>query len=690
MDNLLIEIGTEEIPAGYIEPALNALSASLAQKLKDARISCGPATCYGSPRRLAVLVTNVAPHQEALETEILGPSAKVGFDQQGKPTVAANKFAEKVNLSLDRITVRQTPKGDYLCARVSEPAEKTLTVLQHLLPDVILSTPFPKSMKWGSLHIHFARPIHSVLALLGEQIIPFMIGDIQSDRYVAGHRFMNPGLIEIRNPSEYAIKLRGANVLADMDVRKEKVIEEINRLALDQNGKVVPDSDLVNIVTNLVEYPVGVTGRFDSVFLELPDEVLITSMREHQKYFAITHKDNRLMPAFIAVNNTRARDLDVVARGHERVLRARLNDARSFSRAALENPLSGYVEKLKGVLFQAKLGTLYDKTIRIQKLANQLCRIAGLSPEVADAASRAAFLCKADLVTQLVVEFPKLQGVMGKVYAQKSGESPDVALAIEEHYRPTFSGGPLAVSLIGAIVGIADKIDSICGCFQVGLIPTGASDPYALRRQSIGVIQSMLQHNLMFSVRQAIHEGLFLYGIPTSHAAQSETAVYDFFLNRISNLMADQGFSRDAVAAVTSVSIDHVPHLWARVKAMEALKSEADFEPLAVAFKRVVNIIKKADIPEYTALNPQLFEHDAESRLYQAFQEANGRVTSRIETGDFSQALQEMASLRNPVDAFFDAVLVMAEDAAVRNNRLALLSQIANMFSSVADFSKLS
>ena len=690
MENLLIEIGTEEIPAGYIEPALNALSASLAQKLKDARIPCGPVKCYGTPRRLAVMVENVASWQEALESEIPGPSAKVGFDPQGKPTVAAQKFADKVNLPLDRITVKQTPKGDYLCARISEPAELSLTVLQSLLPDVILSTPFPKSMKWGSLHIHFARPIHSILALLGHQVISFTVGDIQSDRQVAGHRFMTPGMIDIGNPSEYVTRLREAGVLADMDERRALVIREIDRLAAEQNGKVVPDTDLVNIVTNLVEFPVGVSGRFESAFLELPDEVLITSMREHQKYFAITDANNRLMPGFIAVNNTRARNLEVVAKGHERVLRARLNDARFFYRADMDTPLAGYVDRLKGVLFQAKLGSVHDKTARIQQLVIRLCRIAGLSSDVTDAASRAAFLCKADLVTQLVVEFPKLQGIMGKVYAQKSGESPDVALAIEEHYRPTFSGGPLATGLIGAMVGIADKIDTICGCFHVGLIPTGASDPYALRRQSIGVVMTMLQHNLTFSVRQAIREGLSLYGITESGATTTEASIHDFFLNRITNLLVDGGFSRDTVAAVTSVSIDHVPHLWERVRAMESLKSAPDFASLAVAFKRVVNIIKKTDIPETVIPNPQLFEHDSETRLYQTFETVNKQTTALIADGHFSQALQDMAGMRESVDAFFDAVLVMAEDPAVRNNRLALLSRIADMFGSVADFSKLS
>ncbi len=688
MDNLLLEIGTEEIPAGYIEPALEALAAALVQKLGDFRISCGTTRTFGTPRRLAVLVNSVADCQETQETEILGPSTRVGLDGEGNPTVAARKFSEKTGVPLNRMEIKKTPKGDYLYARITEPSEPSEAVLEKILPDILLSTPFPKSMKWGSQHIFFARPIHSVLALLGTRIVSFRLGDISSGRITMGHRFMRPGPISVKDPSTYESQLREADVLVDIEERKVRVIQEIERLAETRQGRAVPDPELVNIVTNLVEYPVGIVGQFDQVFLELPDEVLITSMREHQKYFALLDNENRLMNAFIAINNTAARNLDVVSRGHERVLRARLNDARFFYRADLEIPLHDHVEKLKGVLFQARLGSMYDKTIRIQRLTEQLCNMARLSKDMSETACRAGFLCKADLVTQLVVEFPKLQGVMGRVYALKSGESIDTAKAIEEHYRPTFSGGPLAETLAGAVVGIADKLDSICGCFHAGLIPTGASDPYALRRQSIGVVLTMLHHNLLFSLREAIQQSLMLYGLQDSDSITD--SINEFFLGRITNILSDQGFSRDVVAAATSVSIDHIPHLWARVRALETLKNAPDFEPLAVAFKRVVNLIRKTELPEDTTVQTRFFEHETEMALYRAFQNVHQKTSGWMDHGDFSQALQEMAGLRTSVDAFFDAVLVMTENVEVRNNRLALLSEIAHLFGRVGDFSRIS
>jgi glycyl-tRNA synthetase beta chain len=693
MNNLLLEIGTEEIPAGYIVPALEALSATLSKKLTDARIAHGEAKIFGTPRRLAVEIADVADRQESLETEVIGPPEKVGFDENGNPTVAAQKFAEKVGVSMESIRVKETEKGTYLCARKAEEGLDTKAFLQGILPDVITSVPFPKTMKWADMNFYFARPVHWFLALLGDEVIPFSVENIESGRHTFGHRFMNPDTIKIKHPDQYIAKLRDAQVLADIEERKEIIKREIAKSAEEAGGRILPDDDLVDINNNLVEYPVPVIGRFDEEFLEIPDEVLITAMREHQKYFAVIDKDKKLMPCFIAVNNTHAKDMNLVAKGHGRVIRARLADAKFFYRSDVGTSQDDRVEKLKGVLFQAKLGSMYEKILRVREIAEFLADAAGQDANLKKEVSRAAWLCKSDLVSQVVVEFPKLQGVMGRVYANVAGEPGEVAAAIEEHYRPTYSGGALPETTTGAILAIADKIDSICGCFSVGLIPTGASDPYALRRQAIGIVQIMAEKNFSFSLKLMIEKGLTLFGKRTPQEIQEiGESVYTFLQNRISNMLAEENFSKDVIASVTGVSIDHIPNVWNRVRALEKLKAAPDFEPLAVAFKRVVNIIRKSGDTEGVgaATDASLFEHSSESDLYAAYQEIKKKVSENLDKGAFEQALLDIASLRGAVDAFFDGVLVMAEDVKIRNNRLSLLKNIAELFEDFADFSKIS
>ena len=454
----------------------------------------------------------------------------------------------------------------------------------------------------------------------------------------------------------------------------------------------------MDIVNNLVEYPVPVAGKFDEAFLEVPDEVLINAMREHQKYFAVVDNDNKLMPNFIAVNNTVARDLALTAKGHERVLRARLADAQFFYQGDLEITDDDRVEKLKRVLFQAKLGTMYEKIERVAKIAENLADLVAYppAPDTKDAdlktqVSRAARLSKADLVSQVVGEFPKLQGVMGRVYATVAGELPMVAAAIEEHYRPVYSGAPLPETPVGAILSIADKIDSICGCFSAGLIPTGASDPYALRRQGIGIVQILKDKGFSFSLRDLIQDSVTQFG-GKSDQERSDLIehVYGFLQNRISHLLAEDGYSKDTVAAVLNVSCDNIPQTWSRVGALEKLKAKPDFEPLAVAFKRVVNIIKKADDFQATAVDQKLFQHESEPALLAAYEAVKMKVEDHLQKDLFDRALVEIASLRDAVDAFFDGVMVMTDDMAVRRNRLALLGHIAALFGGFADFSKLS
>jgi glycyl-tRNA synthetase beta chain len=702
METFLLEIGTEEIPAGYIEPALRALAEALHEKLAEARIEHGSIRTFGTPRRLAVRIEKVAAKQLPLKTELTGPPAKIGFDESGRPTMAARKFAERAGVKIDRLTVKDTEKGAYLCAVKQERGQATHTLLKDMLPKVISNTPFPKTMRWADLDIAFARPIHSCLALLGARVISFKLGNISAGRYSYGHYFMQPGKIKIDSSADYVKRLKDAQVLVDPDERRKAVEREITRAAKKVGGSILADEELVDIVNNLVEYPVAVAGKFDEDFLQLPDEVLITAMREHQKYFAVVDASQKLLPYFIAVNNTVARNMKLVAKGHERVLRARLADAQFFYQGDLEISNDQRVEKLKGVLFQAQLGTMYAKIQRVAKIGKFIAKAVDLGLDEASRETelkaqigRAAKLCKADLVSQVVGEFPKLQGVMGRIYAKIAGELPTVSAAIEEHYRPTFSGGPLPETITGSILSIADKMDSICGCFSVGLVPTGASDPYALRRQGIGIIQIMNDKGFSFSLRKLIKKSLGQFDLQNPDQFEALThKVYTFLQNRIVQLLADQGYAKDAIAAVVAVSIDHVPNLWSRLEALEALKSKPDFEPLAVAFKRVVNILRKSGKPERQErlfeVKENLFEHDSESALLGAYQKVQKRVSDAMNRGLFEQALLDIATLRGPVDEFFDGVMVLAEDKDVRRNRMALLGHIAALFGNFADFSKLS
>ena len=690
MKTLLLEIGTEEIPAGYIEPALAALASTLARKLDEARIEHGGVRTFGTPRRLAVKVEAVAARQKSLTSEIVGPPRKAAYDPDGRPTMAAVKFAEKVGVPVGKLGVVSTPKGEYLSAVVTEAGVAAATVLKTILPAALLATPFPKSMRWADLPISFARPIVWILALFGTGVIPFEVGGVRSGRNSLGHRFMHPRRIRIAEPSAYVEALRPAFVVVDAAERRKWIAEGAARAAAFVGGNVLPDEELLGINTYLVEYPAAAAGRFHDEFLELPAEVLITAMREHQKYFAVTDASGRLLPHFIAVNNTPVKEMAVVVRGHERVLRARLEDAKFFYRSDKAVPLDRQVEKLKNVLFQAQLGSVYDKVCRVQALAGCVAGLAGGDDDFRRQVERAAWLCKADLVSQVVGEFPKLQGVMGRVYAQAQGEPRPVAAAIEEHYRPTASGGALPETPAGAMLAIADKVDTICGCFRAGLIPTGAADPYALRRQGIGVIQIMRQRDFGFSLAAVVDRSLS--GFDGAGAAPPDTAakILAFIEGRMASILVEEGFAKDTVAAVLGAPVESVPAVWHRARALQQLKDKPDFEPIAVAFKRVVNIIRRAEGFTPGPVEERLFTHPSESGLLSAYRSVHGRVQDDLKRGRFDEALVRVATLRQPVDAFFDDVMVMAEEAEVRRNRLSLLARVAALFDTFADFSKLS
>lgn len=690
MKTLLLEIGTEEIPAGYIEPALAALASTLAQKLDEARIEHGWVRTFGTPRRLAVMVEAVAPRQKSLTSEIVGPPRKAAYDPEGRPTMAAVKFSEKVGVPVGKLSVVATPKGEYLSAVVTETGVAAATVLKTILPAAILATPFPKSMRWADLSLSFARPIVWILALFGTGVITFEVGNLRSGRNSAGHRFMHRRSIRIAEPSVYVEALRPAFVVVDAAERRQLIADGAAQAAASVGGNVLPDEDLLGINTYLVEYPAAAVGRFSEEFLELPAEVLITAMREHQKYFAVTDASGRLLPHFVAVNNTPVKDMAVVVRGHERVLRARLEDAKFFYRSDKATPLDRQVEKLKNVLFQAQLGSIHEKVCRVQALARFVAEQGGGDDDFCRQVERAAWLCKADLVSQMVGEFPKLQGIMGRVYAKVQGEPQAVAVAIEEHYRPTASGGALPETPAGAVLAIADKIDTICGCFRAGLIPTGAADPYALRRQGIGVIQIMRQRNFSFPLAALVDQSLRRFDAAGAALPDTAGKILAFIEGRMASILVEEGFAKDTVAAVLGVPMESVPNVWRRAQALQQLKDKPDFEPIAVSFKRVVNIIRRAEGFTPGPVEERLLTHPSESGLLSAYRSVHGQVQDDLRRGLFGEALVRVASLRQPVDAFFDDVMVMAEDAEVRRNRLSLLALVAALFDTFADFSKLS
>jgi glycyl-tRNA synthetase beta chain len=638
-----------------------------------------------------VSVADVAAKQKTVTTDVLGPPAKVGFDDDGRPTLAAEKFAEKVGLPINRVTVKETAKGAYLCARKTERGRATRKLVGSFMPEVIQSLPFPKTMRWADYDLLFARPIHSVLCLLGEQLVSFNLGPIKSTRTTRGHYFMSPGRIKIASPDAYLAAMENARVIVDINRRREMVLAEVQRAAAAAGGQVLPDEELLDIVTQLVEFPTAVTGNFEDEFLALPQEILITAMREHQKYFAVVDSQNKLMAHFVAVNNTITEDPDLVATGHERVLRARLKDAQFFYNSDVKDTAEKRVERLKGVMFQARLGSVYDKTLRVRDLAAFIARQMQLDATAAGHLERAAMLSKSDLVSQVVGEFPKLQGVMGRVYAAVDGEPEAVSAAIEEHYRPVASGAALPANETGALLSIADKIDSMVGCFGVGLEPTGTTDPYALRRQGIGIIQIMLDRNLAFPLARVVAESARLFGaIDGFDQEQTVAGVMQFMSNRLTRILAEEGYAKDIVAAAIAVSADPVTHLRDRVRALQKLKQQPDFSALAAAFKRVVNIIKKAgaDIP--TAVVPERFQESAESRLHEVCEQVHVKVPELLSSGQVDAALKQVAVLKQPVDRFFEDVMVMTEDAGQRSNRLALLARVANVFAHFADFSKIS
>jgi len=687
MKELLIEIGTEEIPAGFIPQALADLEGLMKKELEAQRIDFEGMKTLGTPRRLVLVIDSVSERQRDVEIRKVGPARQSAFDSQGNPTKAAIGFAKGQSVPVESLEIVQTEKGEYVCALKKETGRPTLDLLPTLLPRVILSVPFQKSMRWADVPIRFARPIHWILALFGGEVIPFDVGNIRSGNVTQGHRFMHPDPILVRDFQSYLEKTREAFILVDPVERIDKIRKEMDREAASIHGKVLMDEELLEEVAFLVEYPVSLCGAFDQTFLALPPEVLIHSMKEHQRYFPVVDEKGKLGPHFICVSNIAPRDRKVVVKGNERVLRARLSDAAYFFHEDMKVPLEKRVEELKKVVFQAKLGTSYEKVMRFQQLALRICE--RIDPGLKQAVERTALLCKADLVTGMVGEFPKLQGVMGREYARRSGEKMEVAEAIHEHYLPGFAGDRLAASPIGDFVGMADKLDTIVGCFGVGLVPTGTADPFALRRQALGIIRIILEKKYPLSLIQLIEEsGKLLKEKLERPMEEVKKDVLDFFRARYQYFLLDKGYSSDVIESVLSISFDELLDVQGRIDALREARGWKDFESIVMAYKRAMNILK--GISPLKEVRPDRLSEPSENDLYEAFFKAKAKIDAFLIKQDYRSALLEMTSMKGPVDEFFDRVMVMVEDEGVRNNRLALLDGIGKLFLRIADFSKLS
>lgn len=682
--DILLEIGTEEIPASYLPPALKQIRQLAQKELSAQRIAHGQIRSYATPRRIVLHVEKVDEKQKSSVKEVLGPARSVAFDEKGRPTRAAEGFAKGQGIKVGELKIVSTPKGEYVAAVKAEASMPTAKILPQVMPRVITSIHFPKFQRWGYLSLRFPRPIRWIMCLYGEKVVSFDLEGIKSGRMMRGHRFMAPGPFEIRDVKEYFRQVKKAKVILDQEKRKEMIREGVMEAAKAVGGVPILDEDLLDEVTYLVEYPVVITGSYEKKYLKLPREVLVTSMSSHQRYFSVTNSRDRLLPYFITISNNRTRDNRVVAMGNERVLRARLEDAMFFFQEDLKVPLEKRVEELKDVVFQEKLGTSWEKMERFSSLARFIAE--RTAPDSGGEVKEVALLCKGDLVTQMVGEFAELQGVMGREYALAEGKDRTVADGILEHYYPRFSGDRTPGTVGGAAVSIADRMDTICGCFGIGITPTGTADPYGLRRHALGIISILMDRQWHLSLVDLMNESLGLLKVKLDiQESQVLPGLEEFFRGRLQNLFTGRGKRHDLVTAVLERYWNDPVDAVARIEALAAFSQKSGFTDLMLSFKRVMNIIPddfKGTVHEDLAAHPE------EKKLLEASTSVGTKVESLLEKGEYLKVLNSLARLKKPVDDFFDGVLVMDKDAQVKDNRLAILAEVSGLFAQVADFRK--
>lgn len=680
--DLLLEIGTEEVPAHFMPGILAQLKEKATAKFQEMRLDFDEVTTLGTPRRTALLVKNLAETQQGASSEYKGPSTAIAFDKDGNPTKAAIGFARGKKVDVADLVV----KDGYVYAVSSEEGKQTVELLPTLLKELVEGLNFPKNMRWGDLDFRFVRPLRWLVALYDEEVIDFTVANVKSGRVSRGHRFLSEGDFTINKASDYEQACKDAFIIVDQEKRRDIIKAQIEEIAKAHNGHAEITEDLLEEVIYLVEYPTALCGTFEDKYLKLPKEAVMTPMRDHQRYFPVLDDNNNLLPLFITVRNGGDYCLDKVQHGNERVLRARLADAQFFFDEDRKHSLYDYVEKLKTVVFQEGLGTIYDKANRLAELSAFIGEKVNATEAEIKTTKRAAILAKADLVSAMVCEFTELQGIMGREYALLDGEGQEVATAIYEHYMPRFAGDAEPASVAGRLVSLADKMDNIVATFSRGLVPTGSQDPFALRRQALGIVHTIIEANYTISISEIADKAMDLLNITDSEKrAEIQKNVAEFFTLRLKNVLSDNDVRYDIIDAVLE-NADEVAGTYAKACVTAQEIASGVLNDAIQAFVRVGNISKKA---ENNVINEALFTLDEEKALYNIYVAVAKDVETALNNKDYKTAIDKMQELTAPINNFFDNVMVMDKDEQIKNNRLALLKNIDTLIKSIADFGKI-
>jgi glycyl-tRNA synthetase beta chain len=682
--DLLIEIGTEELPPKAVQSLSEAFATGIANGLQKQEITYEGITAFATPRRLAVMIKAVATMQPNRQTERRGPSLKAAFDAQGQATRAALGFAASCRVSVSELEKLETDKGSWLIYRQTQQGQATASLIPTIIENSLAALPIPKRMRWADLPYEFVRPVHWVLILFGIDVIETEIFGVRSGRETRGHRFHHPQGIVLTSTNDYLSSLENqAFVIPSLSKRRDIIRQLVTEAANELEGEAVIDDDLLNEVTCLIEYPVVITGSFDEEFLDVPAEALIAAMKGHQKYFHIVDSKGKLLPKFIAISNLQSQQPEVIRAGNERVIRPRLSDAAFFWKQDCSHNLDTHIEALKTVIFQKQLGSLYDKTERVSQLAATVAKQVGADELQA---VRAAMLSKCDLMTEMVGEFPELQGIMGEYYARHDKETTEVAAAIREQYMPRFAGDELPKTSLGQALSISDKLDTVVGIFGIGQPPTGDKDPFGLRRASLGILRIIIECELEIDLQKLLEQSQATF---KDIYAQTSQHVFDFMLERLRAYYQEKGFDLETIEAVLTCRPTSPLDIDKRIRGIAAFRKLPEAESLASANKRIHNILKKAKEKYPNEPDQTYFTELEERHLYDELETVNEKINPLIKTGNYEEALKHLASLREATDKFFDNVMVMAEDQTVRINRLAFLQKIRNLFLQIADISRL-
>ncbi len=685
-EEFIVEIGTEELPPTALRKLAESFSAGIKLGLNEAELSYGTVSTYASPRRLAVKIEQLQLAQADKTVERKGPAKKAAFDADGNATKALQGFARGCGAEVAELSEIETPKGIWMVYYLEQKGKQATELLEQIVSQSLAKLPIPKRMRWGDSSVEFVRPVHWVMMLLGQQIVPATILGKKTSNTSRGHRFHAPNEVVINSASSYVSQLETSGyVIVDMDKRKKIIASQVEAAAKQAGGTAVIDKDLLEEVSSLNEWPSAIVGDFDESFLSVPAEALISAMKGHQKYFHMVDDNNKLMAKFITISNIESSNPESVKYGNERVIRPRLADAKFFWEQDLKQGLDSFLPRLAKVVFQKKLGTVLEKTERLQILAVKVGQVIGANE--ADL-KRAAKLSKSDLMSEMVGEFPNLQGLMGSYYAREQGETEAVACAIKEQYLPRFAGDALPEQTVAQSLAIADKLDTITGIFGLGQVPTGDKDPFALRRSALGLMRIIIEKNIDVDLKDLITFSVKLHQ-SVSVTDELINNIFNFIMSRLKAYYADKEISTEQFEAVYACLPNQPLDFDKRIKAVKQFASMPEAESLSAANKRIANILKKAKIAKFKAVDANLFELDAEKDLFNTIQALSSKVLAFTKAKDYTSALQTLASIKQPVDTFFDEVMVMAEDEAVKQNRLAMLESIYSLFINIADISRL-